>query len=124
MWLFRRGEVRRLNANHSVPGELAEIVSGGDTAEELVDRILRAVEAHERTFQDNATLIAIRLPMIGTDEAGMLTTGPRLAQCARCCRKRRPAADNGVDRRPHRYDACRMRMFVPDDRVEVHQEAP
>ena len=72
MWLFRRGEVRRLNANHSVPGELAEIVSGGDTAEELVDRILRAVEAHERTFQDNATLIAIRLPMIGTDEAGCL----------------------------------------------------
>lgn len=137
MWLFRRGEVRRLNANHSVAGELAErvaagemtaaeaaasparsllfeavhgadiklvdapdtpfplelgdivvlasdgvescspkelaeIVSGGDTAEELVDRILRAVEAHERTFQDNATLIAIRLPMIGTDDAGRL----------------------------------------------------
>ena len=54
------------------PKELAEIVSGGEIAEELVDRILRAVEAHECTFQDNATLIAIRLPMIGTDEAGRL----------------------------------------------------
>ena len=133
MWLFRRGEVRRLNANHSVAGQLAarvaagdmtvaeaaasparslllevvrggdihhvdapdtphplepgdvvvlasdgvetccprelsDIVSGGDAAEELVDRILRAVEARECTFQDNATLIAIRLPMNGTDE--------------------------------------------------------
>ena len=137
IWLFRRGEMRRLNAKHSLAGEfaervaagemtaadaaasparsllfeavrgedikivdapdtpfllelgdvvvlasdgvescspkeLAEIVSGGDAAEELVDRILRAVEAHECTFQDNATLIAIRLPMIGTDEAGRL----------------------------------------------------
>lgn len=54
------------------PKELAEIVSSGYAAEELVDRILRAVEAHEYTFQDNATLIAIRLPMIGTDEAGRL----------------------------------------------------
>ncbi len=41
------------------PKELAEIVSSEDAAEELVDRILCAVEAHEHTFQDNATPIAV-----------------------------------------------------------------
>ena len=133
MWLFRDGELRRLNANHSVGGQLAELVAAGEiTAEEaanepgqsqlleavmgedirlvdmpvdplrllsgdvlilasdgidtclpneiagillkggdcssaeLVDRILRAVEAHERPFQDNATLIVVRIPSNNT----------------------------------------------------------
>ena len=127
MWLFRNGAVRRLNANHSVAGELAdqvaagdltaaeaaaapnrsllfeavqgedielgdapdapeplepgdvvvlasdgvescpmeelaEIVSGIENAEVLVERVLAAVEAHRLTFQDNATLIVLRVP--------------------------------------------------------------
>ena len=130
MWLFRDGVLRRLNADHSVAGRLADLVAAGEiTAEEaanepgqsqlleavmgedirlvdapadperllsgdvlllasdgvesclpdeladilargddcsalgLVDRILDAVEAHDRPSQDNATLIVVRLPI-------------------------------------------------------------
>ena len=126
MWLFRNGAVRRLNANHSMAGALADQVAAGDMTaaeaaeapnrsllfeavqgedielvdapdapeplepgdivllasdgvescpleeleaivshdqcpETLVKRILAAVEAHRLIFQDNATLIALRV---------------------------------------------------------------
>ena len=135
MWLFRDAGVKRLNANHSVAGWLAQQVEDGQLSSEdaskvpdrshlleavmgdeiemidappdpvdmlpgdvlvlatdgvescseselagivassedcsvavLVDRVLDAVEAHERPGQDNATLIAFRLPANLVDE--------------------------------------------------------
>lgn len=129
LWLIRDGAIRRLNADHSVAGDLADRVAtgevtveeaattpggslllsaiqGGDvdlvdvseapariergdvivlasdgvetcglaelvrivesgehSADELVSRILAAVEAHESVYQDNATLIVCRVPL-------------------------------------------------------------
>ena len=52
------------------PDELVEVLANGHNCDAmgLVDRLLDAVEAHEHPFQDNATLIAVRVSANHSDE--------------------------------------------------------
>ncbi len=58
MWLFRKGATRRLNANHSVAGVLAEQIAAGEitaTEDELApgrSQLLEAVQGQDIQFVD------------------------------------------------------------------------